>query len=362
MDADTLEIRCARCERLIQLTDFVGTSRGPGSLASFLAVTAGLTPHGSDPPSDDAEGPSPPGLCTGCLKRVLKAVEDDDAALRVSNEFLKRASQTPAKTDSFKDVHSAERCKAERHRLFEELRELKTESLELQNERIQIESDLERLAGAETALIADAVAYRTAAMERAEESARVAALSDYASRHLDRLGRMNVINDTFHIWQDGKIATINGFRLGRLVSMSVSWDEINMALGQVCYLLCVLTRKHGIVLQAYTLLPKGSASAILRKSDNSIFELRGSEGGLTRLFNGRRFDLALVGLLACLQEIIAFIEATPPYCIEGECLEGLSVRLQISGDDKWTKAMKFFLLNLKWALAELEATSTKLHH
>lgn len=35
------------------------------------------------------------------------------------------------------------------------------------------------------------------------------------------------------------------------------------------------------------------------------------------------------------------------YSIRGESIGGYSAKLQFNSDDKWTKAMKFLLLNLK---------------
>lgn len=42
-----------------------------------------------------------------------------------------------------------------------------------------------------------------------------------------------------------EIATIGGLRLGKTQRMEVSWEEINAALGQVVYLLCLLAHRMG---------------------------------------------------------------------------------------------------------------------
>ena len=59
-------------------------------------------------------------------------------------------------------------------------------------------------------------------------------------RQLERLRRTNVFNDAFHIWFDGPFGTVNGFRLGRLPSVAVEWDEINAAWGMACLLLTTM--------------------------------------------------------------------------------------------------------------------------
>lgn len=50
---------------------------------------------------------------------------------------------------------------------------------------------------------------------------------------LTKLKRVNVYDDAFHISYDGHFGTISGFRLGRLMSQQVDWEETNAALGQV---------------------------------------------------------------------------------------------------------------------------------
>lgn len=45
----------------------------------------------------------------------------------------------------------------------------------------------------------------------------------YAEMQLDRLTKVNAFNATFHIWHNGHFGTINGFRLGRLPNIPVSF-------------------------------------------------------------------------------------------------------------------------------------------
>lgn len=61
--------------------------------------------------------------------------------------------------------------------------------------------------------------------------------------NLEILKQTDIFNDTFHIWYDGHFATINGFRLGRLPSQPVDWNEINAAWGQACLLLYTISKK-----------------------------------------------------------------------------------------------------------------------
>lgn len=50
----------------------------------------------------------------------------------------------------------------------------------------------------------------------------------------------------------GQFGTINNFRLGRLPSVPVEWNEINAAWGQTVLLLHALANKMGLKFQRYT--------------------------------------------------------------------------------------------------------------
>ena len=77
------------------------------------------------------------------------------------------------------------------------------------------------------------------------------------------LKKTNVFNSTFHIWHVGAFATINGFRLGRLSSVPVEWNEINAAWGQTSLLLSCLAKAMGMEsFQRYQIVPYGNYSYI----------------------------------------------------------------------------------------------------
>jgi beclin 1 len=66
---------------------------------------------------------------------------------------------------------------------------------------------------------------------------------DNAREIMDTLKSTNVYNDTSHIWHDGHFGTISSFRLGRLPSQPVDWNEINAAWGQATLLLHTIAKK-----------------------------------------------------------------------------------------------------------------------
>jgi beclin len=83
------------------------------------------------------------------------------------------------------------------------------------------------------------------------------------------------------------------------------------------------------------------------------------------LFWNRRLDNGMVALLECLQCLGRHVETTSttggvkiPYAIQRERIGQQSIRLQFNSETEWTKALKYFLINLKWILVLVSATAS----
>lgn len=174
-----------------------------------------------------------------------------------------------------------------------------------------------------------------------------------SSATLTQLKRTNVIDTAFHIGHDGHFGTISGFRLGRLATQQVEWAETNAALGQMVLLLQTVSEKLHFNFSSFKLIPMGSFSKIGKVGESTVCELHGSnELSLGKLFWYRRFDTALVWLLQCIEEFCQYCEKIDQrfetrYPVVNDTIGGLSVKLQFNPEDKWTKAMKYLLANLK---------------
>merc|ERR1711862_664238 len=70
-------------------------------------------------------------------------------------------------------------------------------------------------------------------------------------------------------------------------------------------------------------------------------------------------DQAMSAFLGCLHEVTRFLQRDPtmrlPFKIEGDKVGAFSVRVQFSQDERWTKALKFMLTDLKWIIAFVES-------
>ncbi|XP_062938960.1 beclin-2 [Cynocephalus volans] len=185
----------------------------------------------------------------------------------------------------------------------------------------------------------------------------------HARDQLHQLKETDVFNATFKIWEEGPLGVINNFRLGCLPTVPVSWNEINAAWGQTALLLLSLANAIGLQFQRYRLVPCGNHSY-----------LRSLTGGSTELplfccwgravFSGDRFDRAMQAFLDCMQQFKE--EAgkgeqglSMPYKIHvgkglledaGGSRECYSITTLLNTEERWTKALRLMLLNLKWSL------------
>ncbi|XP_053115237.1 beclin-1 isoform X4 [Hemicordylus capensis] len=170
--------------------------------------------------------------------------------------------------------------------------------------------------------------------------------------------------DQEEVEHSGQFGTINNFRLGRLPSVPVEWNEINAAWGQTVLLLHALANKMGLTFQRYRLIPYGNHSYLESLTDKSKELPLYCSGGL-RFFWDNKFDHAMVAFLDCVQQFKEEVEKGEtrfclPYRMDvekgkiedtGGSGGSYSIKTQFNSEEQWTKALKFMLTNLKWGLA-----------
>jgi len=115
----------------------------------------------------------------------------------------------------------------------------------------------------------------------------------------------------------------------------------------------------------------GSSSKMEKTSDKTVCELYGSNDiSLGKLFWYRRFDNAMFAFLKCLKELGDYAEAEDrqnekipdkqfklPWRIDRDRIGDMSIKIQFSNDETWTKALKYMLTDLKWLLAWMSKRS-----
>jgi len=132
-----------------------------------------------------------------------------------------------------------------------------------------------------------------------------------------------------------EIATICGFRLGRTQRVDVPAEEINAALGQVVYLLCVQAHHLGYVFDKFYLHAQGAFSKISLASD------RGTKFELYLPSSEDRYNRALTMLLETVnifitQHVVKYKKyldgkEVAIYTIEGDKINNSSIRYSNDG-------------------------------
>ncbi|XP_026207939.1 beclin-1 isoform X1 [Anabas testudineus] len=270
--------------------------------------------------------------------------------LEVNEEETLLAELQQLKEDEERLVQELEAVEEERAAVAQDLAQSRILSQQLDTEELHYQKEYSE--------------FKRQQLELDDELKSVDNQMRYCQIQLDRLKKTNVFNATFHIWHSGQFGTINNFRLGRLPSVPVEWNEINAAWGQTVLLLHALANKMGLRFQRYRLVPYGNHSYLESLTDKSKELPLYCSGGL-RFFWDNKFDHAMVAFLDCVQQFKEEVEKGDtgfclPYRMDvekgkiedtGGSGGSYSIKTQFNSEEQWTKALKFMLTNLKWGLA-----------
>ncbi|XP_015245989.1 beclin-1 isoform X2 [Cyprinodon tularosa] len=277
-----------------------------------------------------------------CLELLSNLQVEEEETLQAELQQLKNEEETL--------VQELEAVEEQRAAVAKELAQSRIQSQQLDTEELQYQKEYSE--------------FKRQQLELDDELKSVDNQMRYCQIQLDRLKKTNVFNATFHIWHSGQFGTINNFRLGRLPSVPVEWNEINAAWGQTVLLLHALANKMGLRFQRYRLVPYGNHSYLESLTDKSKELPLYCSGGL-RFFWDNKFDHAMVAFLDCVQQFKEEVEKGDtgfclPYRMDvekgkiedtGGSGGSYSIKTQFNSEEQWTKALKFMLTNLKWGLA-----------
>ncbi|XP_058858939.1 beclin-1-like isoform X3 [Acipenser ruthenus] len=162
-----------------------------------------------------------------CLELLAHMTEEEEETLLGELKDLS--------TEEEHLIQELENIEARRMRVAEDLARSRAETEQLDQEELQYQKEYSE--------------FKRQQLELDDELKSVENQMRYAQIQLDKLKKTNVFNATFHIWHSGQFGTINNFRLGRLPSVPVEWNEINAAWGQTVLLLHALANKMGLTFQ-----------------------------------------------------------------------------------------------------------------
>lgn len=336
---------------------------GESGQAAAMSHRIKVTSHLFDMLSDNSSVDHP--LCEECTDTLLQSLEQQlELAEQDSQQYQEFLNGLNKETEEGSCV---EQLEAELVAAQEEEAELLRELDRLRVENTAVEQELEEQAQARDRLAAEEEQYwrqysrhQSRLLQAEDEYRSLDCQLRYSQAQLDKLKKTNVFNAAFHIWHAGHFGTINGFRLGRLPSVPVDWNELNTAWGQTVLLLHSLARKIQLQFVRYQLVPYGNYSYIKVLADDKDLPLYGSGG--FRLIWDTKFDAGMAAFLDCLQQFKEEVEKDDGgFCLPYEMEKGkikdsqtgvsYSVKMQFNSEEQWTKAMKYMLTNLKWGLA-----------
>jgi beclin 1 len=301
-----------------------------------------------------------PPICEDCMNLELENLKAEIAA--ANNELsmftealfeLEQDRRSGAKIDDESEGRFLRISEREKD-LLHELQQLQSEEASLQAEMKDLLLQSDRLTAEERKLQDSIVSLTRTIVDSDESMEAVNRKLQYCQSSLRRLKRMNLIEEAFdvHVSESG-FALINGLRLGQ---PGVPWSEVNAGLGFLCLLLDVLVKRANISLSQYRLLPRGSYSVIIKKSDKSVLELFADDtsGGISRFLTGRKFDAALTAFVQIVGEVVVCLEREDrgfavPYPIDESDgkIGGLSATLQFNSDETWSTAIKMLCADMR---------------
>ncbi|CAI8596012.1 unnamed protein product [Vicia faba] len=306
-------------------------------------------------------------LCLDCMRvlsdKLDKEVEDVNRDIEAYEACLKRlegeAKDVLSEADFLKEKLKIEE---EERRLEAAIEETERQNAEVNAERKELELKSTRFKELEERYWHEFNNFQFQLISHQEERDAILAKIEVSQAHLELLKKTNVLNDAFPISHDGEFGTINNFRLGRLPKIPVEWDEINAAWGQACLLLHTMCQYFRPKFHyRIKIIPMGSYPRIT-DTNNTTLELF-PRFGPVNLFWSTRYDRAMTHFLACLKDFAEFAKSKDqennippekcfklPYKIESDKVENYSITQSFNKQENWTKALKYTLCNLKWAL------------
>uniref|UniRef100_A0AC35U6Z1 APG6 domain-containing protein n=1 Tax=Rhabditophanes sp. KR3021 TaxID=114890 RepID=A0AC35U6Z1_9BILA len=190
--------------------------------------------------------------------------------------------------------------------------------------------------------------------------------------HLEVLTKTNVLNKTFYINVDEKdIGSINGLRLVRLSNENTTIAESNAAWGQCVLCLHVLFNLNQIKATPYELIPVGAFSTIVYTDDAGVKDVKNLHQNSFAIYRSSSYDTAIGYFLNCLRKFDTEFRTKvkvpnntifPNTIYKDKIAEGFvpdvnnqsviwySGKISLNKHERWTKAMRLMLLNLKAAI------------
>jgi len=187
---------------------------------------------------------------------------------------------------------------------------------------------------------------------------------DYQNK-IKNFSASNIFTDLFEISVNDKFGIINGCSFNDPLNYS-HFDNINAGWGYISFLTKLIAIKYKIELKDYDLIPLGNFSVIKAKINNKmeIFDLY-----LTDKQNSKiTFNIGMMKYLDYLKELLKYLseqkileEKTMEICpkIEGNKINGISIKIESEKLENWYQAMKNLLIIMKFLISQILSQENK---
>ena len=187
---------------------------------------------------------------------------------------------------------------------------------------------------------------------------------DYQNK-IKNFSSSNIFTDLFEISVNDKFGIINGCSFNDPLNYS-RFDNINAGWGYIAFLTKLIAIKYKIELKDYDLIPLGNFSVIKAKINNKmeIFDLY-----LTDKQNSKiTFNIGMMKYLDYLKELLKYLseqkileEKTMEICpkIEGNKINGISIKIESEKLENWYQAMKNLLIIMKFLISQILSQENK---
>ena len=187
---------------------------------------------------------------------------------------------------------------------------------------------------------------------------------DYQNK-IKNFSASNIFTDLFEISVNDKFGIINGCSFNDPLNYS-HFDNINAGWGYIAFLTKLIAIKYKIELKDYDLIPLGNFSVIKAKINNKmeIFDLY-----LTDKQNSKiTFNIGMMKYLDYLKELLKYLseqkileEKAMEICpkIEGNKINGISIKIESEKLENWYQAMKNLLIIMKFLISQILSQENK---
>jgi len=297
---------------------------------------------------NDMEGRPSNELLLGELERMTSDL----------NELQKiKESAVQQKTAHRVTKRSLNKLESEQRKLEEALRRAKEERRKVELRRHRIKAKRSEALGAARACHRRLLLLDDRRDQLQIEREAYLQRDSTVAEQLKMLSQVNALNDSHFVWYAGNYGTINHIPLRISGKEQDRWDAVNSALGNAMALLDLVCQGLQYELQGWELHPKGNFSFLRQKRmPHAVLDLW-TDGSILSswLYPKQRLNEALVAFISCIKEVQEHLsEMDPalqwPYPIEDHEINGVTVHLtaETKRSMKWTLAMKYMLISLKW--------------